>query len=563
MSGRNGRRETLSPSLFPFLAVLLCTVGALIVILVLSVFRAKAAARQVVESQQQRLDEEVGTLEVVAGELEGRRQKLQEAIDQQRALLAHFEDHLRRLNEQWESLQKSKQLESQDAQQRLDKITQLQETITATQAEIDKLREQLAEKEKQGKKPPAFAILPYSGRQGTTRRPIYLECTAQGVLLQPEGILLSMEDLAPPHGPGNPLDASLRAIRTEFDRIAQATSDRSSPYPLLLVRPDGVATYALARSAMQGWDDQFGYELVPAAMPLVFPKNPPSIAHRLEATLATARQRHRQAIATMPARYRDGLEELLQQADPREPSNDWGDEALESALASQASGTLPADPNGPGPSQGNWQMIQTANVPSGSIPSGSPFNNSLGGPPNLSLSPQSDGSSLGLTASGDLNLADATSSEPGNPLFFTPSAPGDLVGGSPASGNSTFSTLPGTRNQPPSAPGGFPNAGQTATGTPPSGTGPNDAWGQPNSIGSGRPAGLSGSGGNFGGGLAGNPGTGQSGGSPSPGGSTSDNFSGGSGGPSQSGSANRSGNASGSSSPNPLGLSGSSSPGGS
>ncbi|MFM8172093.1 MAG: hypothetical protein ACKN81_00970 [Pirellulaceae bacterium] len=563
MSGRNGRRETLSPSLFPFLAVLLCTVGALIVILVLSVFRAKAAARQVVESQQQMLDEEVGTLEVVAGELEGRRQKLQEAIDQQRALLAHFEDHLRRLNEQWESLQKSKQLESQDAQQRLDKITQLQETITATQAEIDKLREQLAEKEKQGKKPPAFAILPYSGRQGTTRRPIYLECTAQGVLLQPEGILLSMEDLAPPHGPGNPLDASLRAIRTEFDRIAQATSDRSSPYPLLLVRPDGVATYALARSAMQGWDDQFGYELVPAAMPLVFPKNPPSIAQRLEATLATARQRHRQAIATMPARYRDGLEELLQQADPREPSNDWGDEALESALASQASGTLPADPNGPGPSQGNWQIIQTANAPSGSIPGGSPFNNSLGGPPNLSLSPQSDGSSLGLPASGDLNLADATSSEPGNPLFFTPSAPGDLVGGSPASGNSTFSTLPGTRNQPPSAPGGFPNAGQAATGTPPFGTGPNDAWGQPNSIGSGRPAGLSGSGGNFGGGLAGNPGTGQSGGSPSPGGSTSDNFSGGSGGPSQSGSANRSGNASGSSSPNPLGLSGSSSPGGS
>jgi hypothetical protein len=108
MSGRNGRRETLSPSLFPFLAVLLCTVGALIVILVLSVFRAKAAARQVVESQQQRLDEEVGTLEVVAGELEGRRQKLQEAIDQQRALLAHFEDHLRRLNEQWESLQNRK-----------------------------------------------------------------------------------------------------------------------------------------------------------------------------------------------------------------------------------------------------------------------------------------------------------------------------------------------------------------------------------------------------------------------------------------------------------------------
>lgn len=573
MSGRNGRRETLSPSLFPFLAVLLCTVGALIVILVLSVFRAKAAARQVVESQQQQLDEEVGTLEVVAGELEGRRQKLQEAIDQQRALLAHFEDHLRRLNEQWEAMQKSKQLESQDAQQRLDKITQLQETIAATQAEIDKLREQLAEKEKQGKKPPAFAILPYSGRQGTTRRPIYLECTAQGVLLQPEGILLSMEDLAPPHGPGNPLDASLRAIRTEFDRIAQATSDRSSPYPLLLVRPDGIATYALARSAMQGWDDQFGYELVPAAMPLVFPKNPPSIAQRLEATLATARQRHRQAIATMPARYRDGLEELLQQADPREPSNDWGDEALESALASQASGTSPSDPTGSSSSRGNWQMVQTANLPGGASPSGTTTSGTFPGGIIPNGSPQSDGSSLGLPAPGASDLTNAPSSTPNAPLFFTPSAPGDLVGGSPSPGNSSFTALPGNGNQNRFPPGGSPNSSQSGMGYIPSDEAAGEPWsqsvnpGEPNATGSGRPSGLSGGGGSFGG-LAGNPGIGQSSGGasaggPSAGGSGSDNFSGGSGGPSPSGSANRSGNASGSSSPNPLGLSGSSSPGGS
>jgi len=553
MSGRNGRRETLSPSLFPFLAVLLCTVGALIVILVLSVFRAKAAARQVVESQQQQLDEEVGTLEVVAGELEGRRQKLQEAIDQQRALLAHFEDHLRRLNEQWEAMQKSKQLESQDAQQRLDKITQLQDKIAATQAEIDKLREQLAEKEKQGKKPPAFAILPYSGRQGTTRRPIYLECTSQGVLLQPEGILLSMEDLAPPHGPGNPLDASLRAIRTEFDRIAQATSDRSSPYPLLLVRPDGIATYALARSAMQGWDDQFGYELVPAAMPLVFPKNPPSIAQRLEATLATARQRHRQAIATMPARYRDGLEELLQQADPREPSNDWGDEALESALASQASDTSPSDPTGASSSSGNWQMIQTANIPGEASPGGFP---------------QTGGGSLGLPATSPSNRADETSTEPNAPLFFTPSAPVDLVGGSPTPGNSSFSSLPGTGNQNRFAPGGSTSSSPAAMGYMPSGTLVGEEWSQPNPgqsnpNGSGGPSGLSGGGGNFGGGQVGAPGSGLSGSSASAGGSGSDNFSGGSGGPNQAGSGNRSGNASSSSSPNPLGLSGSSSPGGS
>ncbi|MEZ6075433.1 MAG: hypothetical protein R3C56_07100 [Pirellulaceae bacterium] len=38
----------------------------------------------------------------------------------------------------------------------------------------------------------------------------------QGIRIQPEGILLRTEDLEPPYGPGNPLDAALRTIRTSM-----------------------------------------------------------------------------------------------------------------------------------------------------------------------------------------------------------------------------------------------------------------------------------------------------------------------------------------------------------
>ena len=44
-----------------------------------------------------------------------------------------------------------------------------------------------AAKSKLAKRPTSYAIVPYDGPNGTHRRPIYIECTAQGVILQPEG----------------------------------------------------------------------------------------------------------------------------------------------------------------------------------------------------------------------------------------------------------------------------------------------------------------------------------------------------------------------------------------
>ncbi len=158
-------------------------------------------------------------------------------------------------------------------------------------------------KKKASEQKPAFAILPYKGPNGTNRRPIYIECVADCVIIQPEGVELPVSLLRPPFGPGNPLDAALRLIRTEHQRESNSTSTLSSPYPLLLVRPEGIKSYSLARAALGGWDDQFGYELVDGSMKLAFPPKTPGLSDALQRTIAAASQRHSELIAAMPSRY--------------------------------------------------------------------------------------------------------------------------------------------------------------------------------------------------------------------------------------------------------------------
>ena len=302
MSQGTRKREPLAPALFPFLAVLLCTVGSLIVILVLSVFHAQASARSEVTNNEEELTIVSDEIELASQEFEDRREAIQEELKKQRGELAHYEDHISRLVEELKSLQDKHKALLEESKHEAAKMT-AEEIAFAKKRVADAEQELQAKVEELKQRPPAFAILPYGGPNGTTRRPIYLECTKEGVMIQPEGILISMKELMPPHGPGNPLDAALRLIRTEYERVALATSEGSAPYPLLLVRPDGIKTYALARNAMGGWDDQFGYELISADMPLAFPPGVPGIAPKLTEVLQAAKNRQQALIAAMPAKY--------------------------------------------------------------------------------------------------------------------------------------------------------------------------------------------------------------------------------------------------------------------
>ena len=307
MSKRSRRGNDYAPSTFPFLAVLLCVIGALVLLLVINVTNSRASARNQVQSELTEAIEEAKErsdyLVSISEELQARRQQVGKQIELRRSELARAEDHIERLEkdlleaqarlEKLEDMQESSELKANDP-------ARIQELKDQIEAQKLRLAEAIAERKDQT---PAFSIIPYEGANRTTRRPVYLECTAQGVVIQPEGVLVSIEDLGPPHGPGNPLDAALRVLRNAYQSRDAIYGITIPPYPLLLVRPEGIASYALARSAMSGWDDQFGYELIDAQMELAFPDGIPELKTDLVRALGLAKDRQRALVAALPVKY--------------------------------------------------------------------------------------------------------------------------------------------------------------------------------------------------------------------------------------------------------------------
>ena len=310
---RKQRRSSAAPSMFPFLAVLICTMGALISLLVMGVRQAQVHADEIVEDSQQRSSQQLADVQRQQHELENyqwrsevlnaQREDHQQQISSNRLALSHLEHHTRELQQQLEALKvRRERLKNQHADSKLnedelnDQIRQWQEKLETARSELEQKREAVTNQSQ------SYAIIPYAGEQGTHRRPIYIECVAEGILIQPEQILITEAEMAGPPGPGNPLDACLRTIR-EF--YAEHTGDHQvSPYPLLIVRASGVRSYGVARQAMTDWQDEFGYELIDDDLKLAFPRPQPALARTLHQTIREARSRQQALAATMPRRYR-------------------------------------------------------------------------------------------------------------------------------------------------------------------------------------------------------------------------------------------------------------------
>ena len=153
----------------------------------------------------------------------------------------------------------------------------------------------------------SYAVVPYEGPNGTFRRPIYIECIKNELVLQPEGVRLTADDLRPPIGPGNPLASVLRAGREHIVRLNPKVgqSRDTEPYPLLLVRPDGLVVYDRARQAIEAGDFELGFELVESDWKLKYPEPDPQLAATEQQALDQARARQEVLAAAAPRAYRN------------------------------------------------------------------------------------------------------------------------------------------------------------------------------------------------------------------------------------------------------------------
>ncbi|MFM8435759.1 MAG: hypothetical protein ACKOBP_10545 [Planctomycetia bacterium] len=274
-------------SLFPFLAVLLCTMGALLVLLVLFSRSAKEGAATESGADIADLELVKESLGWRLEQLSGVRERTAADLAAARLQLAGVEEHTRELTDELEKLERTLAQAAAGGPRPSDAdLAALEEKLKSARESLDKAR---AEKKS---KPPAYAVVPYVGVNGTHRRPLYIECSLDGVFLQPEGVRLSPGDFEGPPGPGNPLACALRAAREHIARSPAASADPAAqPYPLLLVRPSGVMAYYAAREAIQSWGSDFGYQLIDEDWELAFPPRDPALAEVEKRAIEEARQR--------------------------------------------------------------------------------------------------------------------------------------------------------------------------------------------------------------------------------------------------------------------------------
>jgi hypothetical protein len=290
------RRHAASPiQLFPFLAVLVSALGALVLLLVAVnrqvTIQAAVAARQALLQQ---------TKEGEAA-LTGNRIALQRELTSLKAQIRAVHDQQRVLESKMESTRREAGANTLRFQALKQSVDEVRETRVANQARIEAIRREIAaidaarsKMKDQAQEPDVrFVPLVHPGANGTARQPIYLECSALGITVQPEGVLFPAQALQGPEGQA----ALARVIQILSQHYLERDVGKDvahayrewEPYPLLLIRPDGATLSYVARGILEQSNLPFGYELIEADWKLQFPESDPVARNILLAALDARR----------------------------------------------------------------------------------------------------------------------------------------------------------------------------------------------------------------------------------------------------------------------------------
>lgn len=324
-------------SLFPFLAVLLCTMGALIAILLIIARQAQISAERMFSEDsnsaiakaetetEQETDNEPE--QPVAGpsreelestikklksrneleqwrneELQNVRAQLEKETQQARIALSTTQEKRNELVQQLKNLREAlirleKEHETLSAED-------LKKELAEGKKRLEDLKKELEKAENTAKNQNgSYAILPHEGPNGTRRYPMYIECRKDGAWLMPEKVRLGAGDFEGVLSMENPLEMALMAKRQYLLRngIFQETPDgEQEPYPLIIVRPEGILYLYMVKQALQSWKSEFGYELVEDSLPVAYPPNDEVLKGEMANAIAEARVRQRQIAAMAP-----------------------------------------------------------------------------------------------------------------------------------------------------------------------------------------------------------------------------------------------------------------------
>jgi len=110
-----------------------------------------------------------------------------------------------------------------------------------------------------------FMVVPFDPQSGTSRRPILIECTAEGLRFIPEDVVIRPDDLEGFTPRVNPVLAgsnSLVSYWTAWNLKQPQPAREPEPYVLMLVRPSGTVAYYVAMRMLETLKQPHGYELI-------------------------------------------------------------------------------------------------------------------------------------------------------------------------------------------------------------------------------------------------------------------------------------------------------------
>ncbi len=291
-------RQKLQVNTFPFLAVLLCAMGSLILFLLVMDRRAKIAtqskalaAQSVVSKQKDDTDKERDewekqkqnlhrVLEQQQAELKTEATKVQSQVTQTSKKIDVHKAHYQEIQKSLES-EKSKlaQLEGRIKSEQ-DRVKQVESKDASARSEILNAALDLQDLEKtlkemklvKNQEKNTFSVVPYRGKRGESRKPIYVECTATALIFHPDRKILDgiRFDVIPLRGEVEQRAGGLMREKTAKELSREPEPTTRSPYVLFLVRPDGIGSYYKAQSFLKGFQLDFGYEFLDAHWTLDF-----------------------------------------------------------------------------------------------------------------------------------------------------------------------------------------------------------------------------------------------------------------------------------------------------
>lgn len=354
---RRHRNNTAKVSLFPFLDVLVCTMGSLILLLLVATSRIRAAA--VDKAKQAAVTASAKRVEPPAAEpapmlpptepepeddptpeWQTRVEQLTEERDALRNRLSPLKNQLATA----QSAVMRTKVKAASAEDRLKEIRVQQQAAASErqqlQAEIDSLQSDLTDAElrlskaleRQQTAKSKFAFLPFDGRTGTTKRPILIECTQDNIRFLPEDVRLTPADLNGFTSGFNPLLIASRELVhywKAYERVHSADADPTKdsdsfetdlaalndkerePYVLLLVRPNGAVAFHIAKGFLSQLKVPHGYELITDDME-IDSSNPDPEAKQICQTAVTQVLSERDKLTLALARNRDQQRDQLQ-----------------------------------------------------------------------------------------------------------------------------------------------------------------------------------------------------------------------------------------------------------